>query len=429
MKANWEVLIFSTVWPEPSSSAAGVRQLQWVDYFLSRGAQVTLSSPSKLKSESDWGSLKLPEGVKLLPLPLNDSAVLERLKTLNPDLVLFDRFILEEQFGHFVYEACPQALVLLETQDLHLVRRARDEAKDSFLSLTSETLPRDFYKTETALRETAAIERVDYSFVVSSFEERLLLEEFNIGKSKCEWLPFFYREPLVEMPELAWADRDAFVWVGNFRHPPNLDGLRWFRKEIWPRIRIRVPGAKLRIFGAYPTEEVMQWHKPQDGVFMMGSPDDLNSVFKQARVNLAPLRFGAGIKGKILEGFRHGIPTVTTSVGEEGLFAQDSPKDFFPGLIGNTVHEFVELAVKLYQDESLWRELQARAARAMHEVFSFERVAVKIDAHLARLSLDLSEGMIPTWTSRILRHEQVNSHKYFSRWIEAKERAQLPAKE
>ena len=186
-------LLFSTVWPEPESSAAGVRQMQWIRFLLRLGFEVVLSSPSKPK---DGGAASGFPGVRFLPLPMNRSEIKVPLQELAPEIVLFDRFMLEEQFGHWIYECCPDALVLLETVDLHFIRRAREKKKEQFdtylpMRGVSGDLESDsFFKTETALREIAAIERVDYTFLVSSFEERLLKEQFQIGPESVAWFLF-----------------------------------------------------------------------------------------------------------------------------------------------------------------------------------------------------------------------------------------------
>jgi len=420
MNGIHQALIFSTVWPEPKSSAAGVRQMQWIRFFRDMGIRVTLSSPSKMKSESDWGSLNLPEGVECLPLPMNQSSVAETLKRLNPQIVMFDRFILEEQFGHLVYEACPDALVLLETQDLHFVRRARDSVKEKFLSLDPEDLPREFYRSETALRETAAMMRVDYSYLVSSFEEDLLARDFEMGHERVQWVPFFYDEPVIASSYArGFEARDAFVWIGNFRHGPNADGLRWFRKEVWPRVRVRIPSARLRIYGAYPSEEFSQWKG--DGVEICGSVENLDEVFFNARVNLAPLRYGAGVKGKILEGFRYGVPCVTTRVGVEGILPTRERFEF-PGAEANSPQAFAEACARMFQDEALWNDLRKNALVLMNDVYSAERIVPSLRSQIEYLWSEKQSGVLPKWSSRVLRHELLNSHKYFSKWIEEKER-------
>ena len=425
MKDKRHALIFSTVWPEPNSSAAGVRQFQWIHFLLKQNFRLTLISPSKQKGETDWGSLSLPAGVECLPLPLNQSSVKEVLRSLNPDVVMFDRFILEEQFGHFVYENCPNALVLLETQDLHFVRRAREPIRENYLSAKTKFDSAKLYQTETALRETAAIERVDYSFVVSSFEEKLLRESFDLGPKKVAWIPFFYDEP-IEAAQFAkpFAERNSWVWVGNFRHAPNIDGLRWFRAEVWPRIRIRLPGARLKIYGAYPSKEVMDWNSPEKtGISVLGSAPDLKTVFENARVNLAPLRFGAGIKGKILEGLRFGVPAVSTSVGTEGLLPETATEAFlFPGKEADTAQGFSEACIELYQNEQVWNEAHQNARDVMERLYSAKKIEPWLEALFSNLMEQKKEGHLPVWRSQMLRHELLNSHKYFSKWIEEKEK-------
>jgi glycosyltransferase involved in cell wall biosynthesis len=354
---------------------------------------------------------------------MNDWSVKEELKKLNPELVMFDRFILEEQFGPMVYEVLPDALVVMETQDLHFVRRAREQVRERFLEM--EEIPSTFYRTETAIRETAAIERVDFSFLVSSFEEKLLKEQFEFGVEKQAWIPFFYDKPWAGR-DGHFSDRSEFVWVGNFRHSPNIDGLRWFLKEIWPGVRERLPDAHLRIHGAYPSAEVMAWHQPEaKGVSVLGSAATLDDIFETARVNLAPLRFGAGVKGKILEGFRYGVPVVCTSIGQEGILPIGQ-EGRFPGLVSNQVDGLIHACVELYTNETLWRMKQRLARPMMEEFYSKSRAGPGIIAALAELSEKKKQGVFPTWRSRMLRHELMAAGKYFSKWIELKEKGSSP---
>jgi glycosyltransferase involved in cell wall biosynthesis len=409
MNGKPTALLFSTVWPEPSSSAAGVRQLQWVRFFKQAGYRVVLSSPSKLNPNeaSDASEDK-------------DFEVADELKKIAPLVVMFDRFLLEEQFGHLVYESCPNALVLLETQDLHLIRRARESVREKYLEM--DIVPSKLYQSETALRETASIQRVDYSYVVSSFEEEFLGQTFGIGIEKVQWVPFLY-DPIFHQDafQKPFFERQDFCWIGNFRHAPNMDGLRWFLKDIWPSIRKKLGNVKLHLYGAYPTAEVMGWTNPASGVISHGPAKSLDEVFLKARVNLAPLRFGAGVKGKILEGWRFGLPCVTTKVGVEGLLPPPPAKFDFPGLEANQADPFAEACIKLYEDETLWTQKRMDALALLDSVYSEADTFPKLFEQLHHLIELKDEGHLPNWTSRILRHELVNSHKYFAKWIEAKE--------
>jgi hypothetical protein len=379
--------------------------MQWIRYFLTRGFRVVLSSPSKLKPREDWGHVDFPPEVELRPLELNRAEPWRALlQELQPTLVLFDRFILEEQFGAEVYATCPRATTWLETQDLHSLRKLRQSGVEA----------------DTSLRELASIRRVDHAFVVSSFEYELVTSEWEVPREQVTWLPLLPDTALSgEFPKAEalkpWSDRQGFCFVGNFRHAPNLDGLRWFRGEVWPRLRIRFPSAQVHLYGAYPPEEVMSWNKPHDGFRVHGPCDSVAHVFASARVNLAPLRFGAGVKGKVIEAMAQGLPTVTTEVGVEGIYARSeyaqSPSELFPGLIANSAQNFAEACIALHEDSTLWVRMQKRALEQQSR-FEIGRSEKIIDEVRARTRTSM--------TSRMLRHELTQSHKYFARWIEAK---------
>ncbi len=407
MKAKGPALIFSTVFPEPSSSAAGVRQMQWIRMLLEFTDRVVLVSPSALKSERDWGFHPMPPGVELVSLSLNDWTQVGWICELAPSIVLFDRFITEEQFGPLVRDAVPGALRLLETQDLHFLRRSRGEGLKGSVSDQSET----------AIRETASILRSDHSFVVSSYEAQLLNREFGIGPDVVDWIPFAYSGT---REEGSFESRSGFQFIGNFRHAPNLDGIRWFRSEIWPGVRKRLPGVEWKIHGSYPSAEVMQWHRPkEDGIRVVGGVKNLSDAFRGVRVNLAPLRFGAGVKGKLLDGFHHGVPAVSTSVGAEGLMPTERP-DAFPGLVVETVQDWVDACVRLHEERDLWIESQSRARTLMLEVYSSNQVDGQFRKRLTEILARHDRGETPRWISRILRDEFQTGRKYFSKWIEAK---------
>ncbi len=391
--------------------------MHWIHLFLGMGYSVTLVSPSNLKSENEWGMVNLPQGVEMLQLPLNRESIQDELKKISPEIVMFDRFFLEEQYGPHVYSACPDALILMETQDLHFVRRAREGLKENYLA--TDQLSSDFYHTESALRETGSILRVDYSYVVSSFEEELLRNQFQIPQSKVKWLPFFYDQP-VEPKEnlLSFQQRKDFCWIGNFLHQPNLDGIRWFHREIWPLIRKQLPNAKIRIFGAYPPKEIMQLSDASQGFEVLGNANSLKEVFQSARVNVAPLRFGAGVKGKIIEGFRFGLPCVTTRVGVEGLFGQ------FPGYESNTPIDFANACVKLHESEQEWKKYSLMAQEKMLDVCSASLRVPETQRQISEMVLKKKSGQLPDWFSKILRYEGNQSRYYFGKWIEEKEKAQ-----
>ena len=148
-------------------------------------------------------------------------------------------------------------------------------------------------------------------------------------------LASFYYPPLLKRiaplqpasqacPTLAdFNQRNGFAFIGNFRHAPNSDAVQWLLR-LWPHVRSRLPDATLHIYGAYPGQQHMEMHAPRKGIYMHGHVSDIGAPLRKHRVMFAPLRYGAGVKGKVLDAWAHGMPVVTTPIGAEGVLPLDS---------------------------------------------------------------------------------------------------------
>ena len=119
---------------------------------------------------------------------------------------------------------------------------------------------------------------------------------------------------------MTFEERKDFIFVGNFLHEPNRDAVHYLKESVWPLIRAQLPDAGMCIYGAYPSQSVLQLHQPKERFFSLGRADDAQEVVAKARVMLAPLRFGAGMKGKLLEAMQCGTPSVTTAIGAESMY-------------------------------------------------------------------------------------------------------------
>ena len=392
---NRKSLIIGYVWPERTSSAAGVRTWNVVRLLKSIGYEVYFSSPSKTSSFRD--ELETV-GVKTVQFEANDSAFNQYVSELDPHLVIFDRFVIEEQFGWRVREACPKALRVIDTQDLHFLRRARERALKSGGELD--------LMTDDTFREVAAIYRSDMSLILSDYEYDLLLG-LGIPRNKLFVLRFCYD---FQESGLSFGERLNFSWIGNFRHPPNADSVFQLVREIWPEIRKLIPQAELHVFGAYPPKEVSELNQPSSGVYVRGWVPEACVALENFRVSLAPLRFGAGIKGKIADSWAAGTPVVTTAIGAEGM-AGELP---FGGSVTNSYAEFISEAVSFYHDGVKWSDAQRTGYQVLRERFSFDgQRAVLLDA-ISRI--DRKNDLIGS----MLWYHQLRSTEYFSRWIELK---------
>ena len=163
---NKKLLVIGFVWPEPKSSAAGSRMLQLIDQFQNQGYDVTFASAANTSNHTfDLSRLNINTQAILL----NDSSFDVFVKNLNPDVVLFDRFMSEEQYGWRVSEQCPNALRVLDTEDFHGLRKAREVALKQNVEVSITHLQNDITK-----REIASIYRSDISLMISEAEIDLL---------------------------------------------------------------------------------------------------------------------------------------------------------------------------------------------------------------------------------------------------------------
>ncbi len=350
------------------------------------------------------------DGIESRNILLNDPGFDTLIADIQPDIVLFDRFMTEEQFGWRVEQICPDALRILDTEDLQCLRKARWQALREHRNMQ----PEDLY-SNLAKREIAAILRSDLSLIVSDHEMQLLQDDFRVDPSLLHHLPFMLDLQNLPDSNRSFSQRRHFATIGNFRHPPNWDAVLYLQ-QLWPRIRKTLPDAELHIYGAYPPKKAMLLDNPRTGFRIKGWADDAHAVLTDARVCLAPLRFGAGIKGKLLDAMLAGTPSVTTDIGAEGMTGALP----WPGRIANTVEDIVQAAIELYQNETLWQECRQRISPLIHARHDGEALGDHLMNHISRIHTDLRLHRLDNFAGAMLRHHSMKSTEYMSRWIEAK---------
>lgn len=422
-----KVLVIGYVWPEPRSSAAGGHMMQILESFLVEGWEITFSSPAAIgEHKADLPAL----GIRECAIELNNSSFDRFIAELAPDIVLFDRFMMEEQFGWRVEKYCPTALRVLETSDLQSLRDARHQRlkehlgrhadQDDFASLFAPALEQEFERmadTDLAKREIAAIYRCDLSLMISDMEIELLTRHFQMPGALLHWCPLMLDEPAQAFTP--FEQRAHFLSIGNFRHAPNWDAVLWMKTSVWPLIRQQLPGVQLHIYGAYTPPKATALHNPAQGFHVLNWAEDALQVMAAARICLAPLRFGAGIKGKLADAMLCGTPSVTTPIGAEAM-ADTLP---WPGAVEHSASALARAAVHLYQDEAAWTLAQqqgrallaARYTRAVHGPALVERIQT------CRRNLDAHRRA--NFTGSMLRHHLHKSTQYMAQWIEAKNRS------
>jgi glycosyltransferase involved in cell wall biosynthesis len=471
---NDHILFLSpSLWPQPNASAAGVRTAALLQHFASPNHN-SFDQVHYGCGLEEQPTITFPS-VQMHHLPSNRSERLLQFTQNDLDgnlkAVVFDRFFAEEAYSFHFYNNGKRSEVLriLDMQDMHSLRYHRqnliqemdlDPAANRFgldhlsQSRVLDSFPMVPYTDErqeghssaknphlTLVRELAAIHRSDLILVCSPFELKLLRDEYRIHPEKLVLAPFFtkgieeYHTTSTKSEELqssipsphSFETRRDFVALGGFKHPPNVDQVLILKKYIWPRIREKIPDAKLHIYGSYPPPRIQQLHDAKSGFLVHGYVDDLNLPLGQGRVLLAPLRYGAGIKGKIVDAWRYGCPVVTTPIGAEGIGFNEEEYDNqgqgynWGGQVASDNDSFIKSAIELYSDERLWMRSQSNARRLLKDLFDAKKNLNVVDDAIAAAVQDMHCRRQRDYTAAMLWHNTARSTEYFSRWIELKE--------
>lgn len=402
-----KILIIGHTFPEPSTTAVGSRMMQLISVFKESNYSIVFASTASISDKSvDFEK----EKIKSHNIKLNDSSFDIFLKEINPDIVLFDRFITEEQFGWRVTEQCPNAIRILDTEDLHFLRKARLESYKKYRNLNHVNL-----FTETAKRELASIYRCDLSLIISEKEMLLLQDTFSISKSILEYVPFLIEEDSLTAKN-SFENRTHFISIGNLLHAPNVDSVIFLKKEIWPIIKNQIPEAELHIYGNYAPQQIIEMHNEKESFLIKGWAEDVNKVMSEAKVCLAPLNFGAGLKGKIIDSMLNHTPVVTTTIGAEGI----QGNLVFAGKVVDDVESFIKESCALYLDKGYWVESSDLGKKIIMQRFLKEKFAKTLIQKIEYLDKNLPSHRNKNFIGEILNTHKNKATKYMSMWIEEK---------
>ncbi|AWB67599.1 glycosyltransferase [Saccharobesus litoralis] len=407
-----KLLCIGWVWPEPNSSAAGYNILSLLKTFNQQDWQITFASSAQTTPlMADLQKL----GYCCQSIELNSSSFDDFVQELDPQIVIFDRFMIEEQYGWRVLQQCPQALRILNTEDLQFLRQARHTWVKQHGQVANNLEDLDL-NTDLAKREIASIYRCDLSLIISLFEFNLLKEHFKIAPSLLHLMPFQLTANTSQAFE--YDQRQHFITVGNFRHAPNWDAVLWLKQAIWPAIRQQLPKAELHIYGSYTPPKATQLNCIKTGFLIKGWANDVHQVMKKAKVCLAPLKFGAGLKGKIADAMLNQTPVVTTSIGAEGMFDSNNA----PGFIENDTNAFVARAIELFADKSTWLTKSEKCLSLIQQHYQPETISKSLIEKVELVRHQLNAHRQENFIGQMLNHHTMQSTKYMAQWIEAKNR-------
>ena len=269
--------------------------------------------------------------------------------------VMISRHYVATHYIGLLQKYCPRAKFIFDTVDLHYLREER-------LAELENNLPLKRVAAQTRRSELAVIRKASATLVVSPVEKAVLARD--APDARVYVLSNIHRLAERESP---FAERKDIFFVGGYQHPPNVDAAQWFVGKIWPLVHQALPDVCFHLIGSKAPDKVraLEGH----GVIFHGFVQDLEPWLDGCRIAVAPLRYGAGVKGKVNLSMSHGQPVVATPMAIEGLHARDG-EDV---LVAETAEEFAAAIIRLYRDEALWRRLAQGGRENVRQYFSVDR--------------------------------------------------------
>lgn len=348
------VLVIDSYTPRPDHDAGSLRMANLLRILRDLGCHVSFM-PENRAHDGDYTLALQSAGIEALYHPYLPSLE-QHLEEFGAryDTVIMSRVDVAEHVLDAVRRHCPKARRVFDTVDLHFLRESRGA------SLGEQG---DGSRAErTKARELAVARACDVTLVVSAAEREILARE--APDVTVELMSLVHESTPAATP---FSERSGILFIGNFQHPPNIDAVEYYLREIQPLLHERLAGVRFTAIGANVPPGLERLAGPD--VRLTGHVRDIEPYFAAARLSIAPLRYGAGIKGKITTSMAFGLPVVTTALGAEGMGLEHGKH----ALIADSPDAFADAVVALHSDEAVWNRLSANGPPHVSAQFSFDK--------------------------------------------------------
>lgn len=345
------ILVIDATTPEPDKDSGSVRLVNLLKSMVELGYKPTFFAENRLFLAGYSDALQAL-GVEVLHGNWLDPIDLLRTQGNRFQAVLVSRHYVLQPLLKLIRDYAPRARLIFDTVDLHYLRERRAAEVEQKLELLRAA-------AKTQLSELRLIRASDVTLVVSPVEKALLAKE----------VPDARVEVLSNVHEVAgrgprFDQRHDLYFVGGFQHTPNVDAVQWFVQSIWPLIVPELPGVRFHIVGSRMPDSIRAL--ASDTIVVAGFVPTMTPYLNDFRLSVAPLRYGAGVKGKVNQSMAHGQPVVATTMAAEGMNLQHE----VDVLIADDANAFAEAVVRLYRDEVLWERLAANGLANIEQHFS-----------------------------------------------------------
>ena len=357
-------------WPEPDRDSGSLDAVNLISSLVAFGYHTIVAKSTSLAQDLRY--LQLLREMGAVPYePEGVASIRSFIQRNAKDIPVFvlTRMGAGGQFLELIRENAPDARVIFNTVDLHFLREARAALISSDRAVLKQA-------ARTRKRERFLAAQADLTIIVSEAERDILTKA--VSGAKLLHLPLARQ---VRRPQTSFQDRVGLGFVGGFSHEPNRDAIRYFLAEIWPTVDAALPGVGFEIVGADLPPGMLTG--VPGNVRYLGQINDLNAWLDGLRLSVAPLRIGAGAKGKVASSLCAGLPCVASPVATEGM-GLTCGKEI---LVASTAAEFAAKIVRIYSDPVLWGKISSGAWHFAEDTLSEQRFRTRLRDALIELNL------------------------------------------
>jgi glycosyltransferase involved in cell wall biosynthesis len=353
-RVRGHILIVDSYTPTPDQDSGSLRMLNLMRLLRESDYAVSFLPDNRAHAGRYTQELQAL-GVEALYHPfVSDPVAWLRARGRQLDAIILSRHYVAANYVGLARLYAPQARLIFDTVDLHYLREQRAAELDNSAELAQQAL-------RTRTQELRLMRECDVTLVVSSVEKEFLARE--LPQARIEVLSNVHE---VYGRRREFADRHDLVFVGGFQHPPNIDAVLWFVREVFPRVRAQAPTMQLHVIGSKAPKQILEL--AHDGVTVHGYVEDITPFMDGCRLSIAPLRYGAGVKGKVNMAMSYGLPVIATTPAVEGMHVRNG-EDV---MIADAPEAFAAAILLAHSDVNLWAKLSNNGLANVHRHFSFE---------------------------------------------------------
>jgi GT2 family glycosyltransferase/glycosyltransferase involved in cell wall biosynthesis len=365
-------LVIDVETPQPDKNAGGFAAVQELRLLQALGFKCTFL-PVNLAWLGHYTEQLQRMGIECIhaPFALTANSVLEK-RGAEFDLIYITRYNVAEQCIDAVRKHAPLAKVVLNNADLHFLRELRAGLAAGSRELISRAV-------QTRDSELAVMRKVDLVLSYTDVEKAVILSH-NLDSTqmaRCPWVA----NVVPDVPE--FAGRTDIAFLGGFNHHPNAEAVLWFVAEVLPRLRKVRPDIRFRVYGSNMPKSFLTLAEEEEGLVIGGWVPTVDAVYNACRLFVAPLRSGAGIKGKVVDALAHGVPCVLSPLAAEGIPLRDG----MDACIADEPGQWVEAIVKLYDDEAAWSDMSKLARMLAQRHYGFDKGVLEMQDALRQAEI------------------------------------------